>query len=52
MLALIVAFVGIASGFVGAWLHQRNGQARAGFIWGFILGPIGWLFPLSSFRGS
>lgn len=38
--------VGVFSGLVGAWIGKRSGRPEAGFIWSFVLGPVGWLVPL------
>jgi hypothetical protein len=34
-------------GLFGAWIGKRSGRGEAGFLWGFILGPFGWLAPLA-----
>jgi hypothetical protein len=31
------------NGLIGALIASRVGRARLGFLWGFALGPIGWL---------
>jgi hypothetical protein len=38
-------------GLIGAQLGRRSGgRAATWFIWGFMLGPVGWLVPLIGHR--
>ena len=36
-------FVWLLLGGIGAAIGQKKGRTGAGFLWGFLLGPIGWL---------
>lgn len=46
-LVFVSAVVAVFSlfGAVGAWLGGRSGRAFDGFLWGFIVGPPGWVAP-------
>lgn len=39
----VVGFFAIISGCIGAAIADRKLNAVAGFWWGFLLGPIGWI---------
>jgi hypothetical protein len=45
-LATAVTAFGLC-GLVGSWIGERSGRSQAGFLWGFVVGPIGWLAPLA-----
>ena len=47
MLVFTVIVVATLSGLIGAWIGKRSNRPEAGFVWGFILGPVGWIFPLT-----
>ena len=38
-----IFFAMIIMGAIGALFGKRKGRQLAGFLWGAILGPIGWL---------
>jgi len=40
---LSAVFYAIIFGLIGAAIGQRKGRAGAGFVFGILLGPIGWL---------
>ena len=37
-----VIFAAAVGGGIGALIGSSKGNAKAGFWWGFLLGPIGW----------
>jgi hypothetical protein len=52
-LALFITVVSVFAifGLIGAQVGKRiGGRAEAWFIWGFVLGPVGWLVPLVAHR--
>ena len=42
-IVLLYTFSALISGAIGALIGQRRRRTGAGFWWGFLLGPIGWL---------
>jgi hypothetical protein len=42
-LVVYLLFAFIFFGAPGVLIGQRKGRAFAGFVWGMLLGPIGWL---------
>ena len=40
---LILVLGAIISGAVGAAIGDKKGRQVAGFSWGFLLGPVGWV---------
>ena len=49
--SLIIATVAtfMMFGLIGVQLGKRSGgRPAAWFIWGFVLGPVGWLVPLAA----
>lgn len=46
-LVFVGTVVGVFSlfGVVGARLARRSGRAAEGFVWGFVVGPLGWIAP-------
>ncbi len=43
----VFVIVGLTvNGLIGAMIANRVGRGRLGFLWGFALGPIGWLVAL------
>lgn len=43
MAALIVLCLAVIAGAIGLQVGRFRGRAVAGFAWGFLLGPVGWL---------
>ena len=44
LLGLFIA--ALILGLIGAAIGQTRGRVEAGFVWGFLLGPLGWLIVL------
>ena len=40
---IIWTLTAVIAGAIGAMVGQRRGRQYAGFWWGFLLGPLGWL---------
>lgn len=44
--AAIIALPAVICGVIGRYLGRTKGNATAGFVCGFFLGPIGWIIAL------
>jgi hypothetical protein len=38
-----ILFAAAVGGGIGALIGSAKGNTKAGFWWGFLLGPIGWI---------
>jgi hypothetical protein len=52
VLASTLFVIATVSGLAGAALGRPSGRATPGFIWGFVLGPPGWLVPAAWWLGA